>query len=452
MSLAEVEAARRPTTVAAVPSVARPRLSAEVLLTVYLGCLYLISAKWVVAPFGAVGTPAILVGLVAATVWLTGRLLPDVFPAPSGHPVRTAVLLHAWIMGIGWVVAQLRPLTELETNGANRAMISLVALSGVALLTADGVRDRAHLDRLLRRLTVLAAVISAIGVVQFATGWDLVARVPIPGLQLGGDIKTVGSRGSFNRPYGTTQHPIELSVVLAMCLPIALHYALTEGRRRRSRWVVTGLIAAGIPLTVSRSGVVAAAAALITLGFAWPWRRRLQAMGATVGFIALNWMFVPGLIGTFRKLFLQTEDDPSIQARLARRPKVMELFGESPWFGRGYGTFSVDDYFILDNQYYKSLIEGGVVGILAIAALLLTGIAICVALRRSIDRSSAHLAQALAAALLAVAVSIATFDAFFYRLFTGTMFFVLGCAGALWRVAPRLRAGPGGSAGSMPTH
>lgn len=423
------------------------------LLTAYLVVLLIIPAKWVVGPIGAAGTPATLLGLCAAWWWLAARLNPRLGLDLSPQPVRFAILSHGWFMVLTYGLMWLRPLTELEVNGAHRQLIALVALSGVTLLASDGITTRQRLDTLLRRLVALGAVVAAIGAVQFFTGYDPVSLIRVPGLQLNYDTIGIGARSIFNRPFSTTQHPIEFGVVMAILLPPALHFgffARTRGEKWLW-WLCASLIAIGIPLSVSRSGILGIMVALPVIGLAWSWRRRLNVAAGTVGFTALTWAAIPGLVGTLRNLFTNTEHDLSVQARIDRVPRVLELLAEKPWFGRGVGTYSIEDYFLLDNQYYVSAIEVGLIGVMVVIALMFTGLAVARAVhRRANDAVDRHLAAALAASLTVVIVSIFTFDAFHYGLFSGLMFLTLGCLGALWRLTSLEGSGSlGGASGAL---
>lgn len=428
---------------------ARLRVDVATVLTVYVALLLLIPAHWVVGPIGAAGTPAALVGLFVAWWWLVSRVSPP-WPLDRGpQPIRVVLLLHGGLMVLTYGLMWLRPLTELEISGAHRSLIGLAALSGVALITADGIATRRRLDALLRRVVALGAVMAAVGLVQFFVGFDPVQYLQIPGLRANHEILGIGARSIFNRPFSTTLHPIEFGVALAMLLPLALHVALHASTRRQAQvwWLCLGLIAMGIPTSVSRSGILGAVVALPFLAIAWSWRRRLNVAVGAVVFTGFTWAVVPGLVGTLRSMFTGTEYDPSVQARTERVPRVLELVNEYPWLGRGTGTYSVEDYLLLDNQYYVSAIEVGVVGVTVIVALLLTGVAVGIAVhRRAAEAESRHLGMALAAGLVVALVSIFTFDAFFYQIFSGLLFLTLGCLGALWRLTADERPTPARSA------
>lgn len=415
----------------------RSRRDPVVLLTLLLGCLLLLTASLVIGPLGGVGTPAIIVGLLALAWWLAAKALPSLGLATGRQPARWIVLGYAWYLILGYAVAHTRSLTDLEVSGADRSVIILAAMCGVALLAADGIDSRERLDTLLRRLVWLTTVFASFGVIQFFTGFDIVAYIDVPGLSLNRDLFSMGERSIFNRPGSTALHPIEFSVVLCMVLPLAIHYCLydTSRRRRQVTRFCTGLIAAAIPMSLSRTGILALATVLVVMFVAWSWKRRLH--GLIVGFFFTCGLYVviPGLLGTIRSLFLNIETDPSFTARVDRTPRAMDLWAERFWLGRGTGTYSIEDYFLLDNQYYVTAIEHGILGIVVLVGFLVAGIWLATIFRRrGADGATSHLGQALAAPLASMLVTLATFDALFYRILTTLVFLFIGCAGALWRI------------------
>ena len=89
-------------------------------------------------------------------------------------------------------------------------------------------RHREHgtqLQVLLRRLVTCISVIAAIGISQFATGFNLANYVVIPGLTRQIAFVDLLSRDGLNRPSATTAHPLEFAAVLGLALPLALHQA-----------------------------------------------------------------------------------------------------------------------------------------------------------------------------------------------------------------------------------
>ena len=445
------------------------RVDATSVATLYVLLLFLVPSRLVVRPVGGTGTPANLLALGALLWWATARLVPGLGVARGRQPVRAGlaplvlVVLasYAYAMLRGWTVelnlhqrsdvfANLVPptldqRTALQVSAADRGLLSLAAWAGITVLVADGVRRRADLDRLLRRLVLAASVMASLGIMQYFTGVDIAGAFRIPGLSVNGEFGAVGERSVVRRVAATAIHPIEFGVVLAAVLPLALHYALhAPPARRRAAWLQAGLVGAALPMAVSRSGILAAGVALLVLVPAWPARWRWRAL-LFAPFLAVGMrLAAPGLLGTIRSLFTNLANDPSAQGRTADFGPVLRLVAESPWLGRGFFTFMPRLYRTLDDQYLLILVELGVLGFLAL--LVFFGAAVGAARgarRRSGEPATRHLGQALAAAVAALAVSYATFDALGFPMAASLTFLLVGCCGALWRQVAGEAPAPG---------
>ena len=86
--------------------------------------------------------------------------------------------------------------------------------------------------------------------------------------------------------------------------------------------------------------------------------------------------------------------------RLIDYPRVERIIHEAPWLGHGGGTYLPDNVFdILDNQYLKTGIELGLIGMVVLAAFFLVPVVVAlVARRRSRDPELRVLCAALAGA------------------------------------------------------
>jgi polysaccharide biosynthesis protein PslJ len=412
------------------------RLDVTSFLTLWLVLLYGISAQQVVPGVGAIGSPAMLLALSTFFLWGAGWLLPEAGLGRERHPVRPVLVIYLAFMVLSFAVAMSRPLTELESSGAVRALLTAIAMTGIGLLVADGVRDEHRLNTLLRRVVIGATFISLLGILQFLTGMRL--QPSVPGLVWNHEVAGMSVRSIFNRPAATAMHAIEFSVVTASLLPLAIHYALYGETRRRRRNMATAAVVIGfaMPLAISRSGILSVLAGLLVLAAGWSWRRRLNGLLVGLAAVPVMWALVPGLVGTFRGLFGNAAYDPSVQARIARGPIVMAMFRERPWLGLGNGTVSADEYLLLDNQIRSSLLNLGLIGLVVVGLLILGGLwaGFVVARLPGIEPETAHLGQAIIACIAAFSISLYTFDAFYYRILTGTLFLLIGATGVLWRL------------------
>lgn len=423
------------------------RSDATAVLSLFVVLLIAIPAQWVVPGMGAAGRPAGLLGL-GALVWLgVALLLPGVTVPGQGRPqpLRAALFALAASALVSYAMAFTRFVPGSEARGADRALLLVAAGVGVALLAAEGIDNRRRLDMLLQRFVWVIAVLAAVGLLQFATGWDLARLIRVPGLVENTEVEFVQLRSNFRRVAGTTLHPIEFGVLMASALPLALHLLLHDAPGRRRRWLLPlALIGMALPAAVSRTGILCGAVVVAVLLPTWP--RSLRVTGLVIGAgatVALG-AVVRGLIGTIRSLFTNLLQDDSTTGRTQDYAVVSRYVGERPLFGRGIGTFLPTEYTFLDNQYLLSLVETGAVGLVAIVGAFVVGASLARgARRRSADPSTRHLGQALAAAILAQMVSFATYDALSFPMATGALFLLLGCSGALWRLVAQEDTRPG---------
>jgi len=423
----------------------RPSADGRSALTGFCVLLLLIPAVLVFGPLGAAGSPAVLCGLGLLAWWLCVRMVPGLPIARGYQPVRIAVAVFAVAVVLSYLYGSLSALTGTERSGADRGLLMVASWSGIALVAADLLRARRSIETLLKRLVVLGAVIAAIGVLQFTSVIDIAGAVKIPGLSVNGVFQTVQTGGPVRRVAGTASHPIEYGMVLALILPFAFHYTFAATRRKGMWWLMTILIGVALPMSLSRSAILAVAAELIVLFWIWPPRRRLAAVAVAPVFLVALRLVIPGLVGTMVSLFSNAANDPSLQGRADSRSAAGALIIRSPWLGRGFNTYIPANFLelglqgvnhgSLDNQYLGSMVEMGAVGLIALIMLLLVSMGVARGIRaRSSDPETRNLGQAFFAAFLATAIGMATFDGLGFAMFTGLFMLLLGTAGALWRV------------------
>lgn len=405
------------------------------LLTVYLALLLFIPARWVLPGLGAAGRPASIFSIGLLGLWAVIHVLPSIELRRS--PLRWLVWFNAVTILVSYAAAFDRGAPSVEALSADRSLLALLGASGLMLMVSEGLPTGADLERLVRRLIQMTTVIAVVGVVQFFFRIDPFANVRFPGLVLNREISDLGQRGtnSFVRVKGSMGHAIEFSVVMAMMLPLAVHqYIKATLPASKRRWLaVAGLHFVAINLAVSRSGIVALAAALVVLVWAWSPRFRLQV--AVVGVFALGAMRVaiPGLLGTIASLFENIGNDASVRGRTQDYEIAARFIRERPWFGRGRGTFLPSEYIVLDNAYLGRLISTGFVGLAAMILLLVGGMFLARrAIRRLPTNTARHLAVGVWAAILAAALAAGTFDLNGFAAADGLLLIATGLSAALF--------------------
>lgn len=406
---------------------------ATTFLTGYVVLLVAIPARLTFAPLGAAGTPAQLLGIAGAGWWAWSLVAKRVrLSLPS--PLRAATAAFCACVLVSFVKATMRPIDATELRAAQMALLSVTSWVGVFLVAHDGITDRDRLQTLVRRLAGAGGLLAVFGLVQFVTGHTYTGFISLPGLTANLPLYGLADRNGLARPAATALSPIEFGVFLTICLPLAVHLALTDGQRPIRRWLTVFAIAAAIPLSISRSAIVGTVVVLAFLLPTWSRSRRHRAYVGIVGLLMSVFVLVPGLLGSILKLFTQVGNDASAQSRTDSYPLAWEFISRAPLFGRGFFTF-LPKYRILDNQYLGLLIEIGIVGLVSVLVLFVSGVLTGLRYRRraSVDTRDRDLALCVSAALAAAGASLAFFDAFSFPLVTGFVFLLLGCLGTLVR-------------------
>ena len=405
------------------------------LLTLYLVLLIGLPPRLTVSALGGAGSPAILLGLVALAWWAYAQVRRTEPTRAGPQPVRIALFAVLTAVAISYVVAMSRGLDPEESSTAHLGLLILLSWAGILLVANDGVVTWARFETFTRRLVFAAGALAALGVLQFVSGQLWVDRISIPGLSTSQGIGGFTSRGGFDRPPGTAVHAIEFGAVLTMSLPLAINLAITDGSRNLvRRWTPVALVSFAVVVSVTRSALICALIALLVLAVAWTPKIRRLAAGATVLFVTLVFLTIPGMIRTITSMFSEISTDSSSTSRVDSYAIAAEYIRLSPFFGRGFSTF-LPKYRILDNQYLGLVIEIGFVGLLAVLTLLVAGFICSLAVRqKASDWNLQQSGQASAAALAAGAVGLALYDGLGFPMAGGFLFLVLGLAGAQWRL------------------
>ena len=333
-------------------------------------------------------------------------------------------------------------------------MVTAFALIFVALAVCDGVRSRDRLYFLVRVVVVCGTAVAVIGILQF-----LFALRPDTSHAAAGDalrlVRRVHRESCRSDSRGRDDaNPLEFGVFCAMVLPLAIHVAFraTQSHRRAGLWwTCAGLIGTGLMFSVSRSAILGVAAAVIVLFIGWPARRRLWMAVGGLGFLVVMQDRVsPGLLGTFLSLFQNAGQDSSVQWRTHDYATAQQLISQHIWLGRGIGTWYAPKHEVFDNQYLLTLVDSGVIGLVAFLGIVLS--AMYAALRvgllcyRSPGRVAtaprdSDLALSVAASVAVVLPTWATFDFAAFPTVSALMFVLIGMAAALLRIVSAEVAG-----------
>jgi polysaccharide biosynthesis protein PslJ len=414
-----------------------PRIDAAFVIATMIFLLTVVPARLIIPGMTDLGRPALVICFLMFCWWVLVRFTSQHLTMMGPQPLRWAMLVFTVAMLASYVVGQLRNLTTMEANGADRMLLAIAAFAGAALMTSDGITNWLRLQLVVRVLVWCGAFVALVGLIQYAANIDVTTYLVPPGLEAKHEALGFELRGGENRVASTTSHYIELSTVLATILPFAIHMAIfTKDRRRRRAFVTAAaLIAAGIPVTVSRTGQLALLVVLLVLIPVWGWRLRYNMLAISLAFMAAFVVVKPSLVATMLKLFDDPSSNPAFTVRQERYPLVWHYVGQRPWLGRGTGTYIAPQYQILDNQWLAFLVSNGIVGVAALAALHITGIAMArLAIRRADSLEVRHLAAAAMATQVIAIVVAATYDSLSFLTYATLVAITLGLCGTLWRL------------------
>jgi hypothetical protein len=410
------------------------RRDALSLLTAVLIPLFLVPENYSIAgPLKSVGYPPLLMGLACLIVWIVARWL-GALPAEPLHPWRWTLLAFVLVQLGAFAAAMTRSLVPKEADGATRQMFPLLAMIGISILATDGLTSTHQVERLLKRLVILVSVEGIVGALEYFAGFDYHAIARVPGLTVNTEVGNA-TRSGFARIAASAANPLELSVVLAMVVPLGIHFALNATTRsaRRGWWLGVAVMVGVVPLTVSRSGLLTLIVGVSIYGAILTGRARANLfVFAGLGLLVFP-VLAPGILGTMRSFIFAGSNDPSISTRIDDYALVPALLQDRWWFGRGFGTFEPTVYFWLDNQYLMALITGGIVGLAVFISIFVIGASVARGARKRFTRTADRdMAQAIAASIVAVAAAAGTLDLLSFLQPTFVLFLLSGCGAALW--------------------
>lgn len=423
------------------------RSAAVRMLQVFAFAILVFPSNEVFKPVGGGGYVAALVAYLMFFAYVIMLLFGQHDPFVHRSPVRIGLSV-LWLAALAsYALMDRTLLSGTQLSSADRWLIQLVGISGVVLVASEFLPSLDDVHAVLRPLTWGAAIAGVVAMLQFFLRLDVTPylRRILPGFSLNQAVSVVaiGDRSGLNRVAGTALSPIEMGVVAGMMLPLAIYLAMHEtDRSMAGRWIPVACIAITVPITISRSGAISAALALVVFVTALPWRRRTAVLASIPIALAVVFLTAHKLLGTIVMYFTLGTSDDSISHRINNIPFALHLMGQSPWLGQGVGTYIVPvtqnlgTAHILDDEYLDAGIEMGIVGLIMLTFFLfwpmVTAFAARGRARDPRDPRLRELSSALAGAALAGLVCSATFDSFGFPMFVMVEALVIGLIGAVW--------------------
>lgn len=339
---------------------------------------------------------------------------------PLRLSVRAYVALCVWTLATCFMLSPVRGGAQYGTFAALIAAKSLVIDSCIAFLVfAAGLPRTTDILGLTRWIVLILSALSVLTLVE----------VRFPGLDI------YGFATSENRPRGPLGEPNQTAAIIAMCLPIAIGWAV---RLKSYSRIIFGacavVLSANIVVTGSRGGVVAAGLGCLFLLFAI--RREVRVSSRVLLLMAIpiviagGWALLPQASQSTVVERLLALGDVRTNAREVSAGRTLlwqwayELWIQRPFLGHGWGYFRQTTGNATHNDYILYLVDTGVVG-LACYALFWTGIVRLLHLTRRSGRGDPLMVAAFQASVIALMTAV-----FFVNLYMPWIF-ATSVAGAI---------------------
>jgi hypothetical protein len=308
------------------------------------------------------------------------------------------------------------------------------------------VRTRRAIENVAKLLVAGGAAIAVSAIVEQRTHFNIFDHVGmvLPLMQFNGSVLV--ERFGEIRAIGSSAHPIELGVVLAMTLPLGV--ALAFGCSRRW-WIPTAMIAVGALASVSRTPILVLATATLVLLWLRPGDVK-RLLPLAVPLLIVVKLALPGSLATLKNAFFPPgglvaeqsvyyrEADPLLAGgRVRQLGPMLDEAGRTPLLGQGFATRQTGfdnplrNAPILDNQWLGLLLELGIVGVVGWAALFVGSARRLGRAARTRAGPEGWLATGLAASIIGFAVAMFTFDGFAFIQATFVFWTLISLSGSL---------------------
>ncbi|MEV6604963.1 O-antigen ligase family protein [Kutzneria sp. NPDC051319] len=432
-------AAGRRTPATAVAAHALFRVSPHVILSIYVLLLALPQNNVLVGGGGGI-TPARVVAGGCLLWWLVARFAGGFRLAVGESPIRRVLLLALALLAAADAVAFMGGVQDSRIANADRGAMLFVLAAGAALLVCDGLSSTRALRAVFAGAVVGFTGSAVCAILQFGTSVDLRKLTVFPGLVAQGLGDLALGRGGLERSIGFSGHPIELAATTVAMLPLALHLA-RYGRFKPLWWICAVLLIGGPLVSISRTGLLGLAVIGMFLLPRYGLVRWLFVAGVLSSAVFAAGVVWPRLLDVLIDTVTGSSKDSSIWSRLTKYDYVWSHFLAKPLGGQGFGTYVAPIQPYLDNQYLLITVEAGLPGLIAFIALLAVPLWWAFRIWRSKHIDSPpqvrDAAWAVAVALLVCTISFGTYDGLAFPQMAGISLLLVGCAGALYRIAQR---------------
>ena len=399
-------------------------------------------------PLKSNGSPAKVIALLLFGLALLGLVLVRrTALSRTVRPGAVIILLYFFLELVIAAVGFSNVGSVVIEDSKVRELINQVANVGVALYILTRVRTPRQRNFLLGCLAVGLSFACLVGLLQ-SVNIDLRYMFEPPGFVINTDALEMGERLGAKRSMGTSQHAIEFSVLAAITVPLTIYFA-RNATKRSVRWaagLACGVALASMPGAISRTGIIALAAALLT--YMWNFKVRHLAIGVVALGLAytIYVLAFPDISNALWNTVVNSENDPSVLHRTADYAVVSQTFHAHPVFGLGLGASPPSDYGYLDNQWLQAIVQGGIIGVAALIVLVGGGtFGVAAALRGSTTPPERDQAYMVGSMFVGIMATSTTFDLLSFQQAARVFFIIFGLLWCNYSVSFGTRVTPTGS-------
>ena len=357
------------------------------------------------------------------------------------------------LIGIATILSEVANAGRIHDLNVQPEVIKGVMFLGsfflICYLIVSLTRTRADIERLVEVLCAGGGVVGVFALIEYRTRFNVFDHLHsvMPFLIAKASPDSIGiSRGGTVRVFASAQHPIALSGLFVMLVPLSIYLAMRPGKR--AWWIVAGAVTLGALSSVSRTSVVMLAAAGLVFVCMRP-RQTIRAWPVILPAVLVIQFALPGALRSLQGSFFprggliaqqSSHAGWSGSGRLADWGPTVEEWKAKPLVGQGFSTrqpVKHPETQILDDQWLKTLVETGVVGVFGWIWLFFRSIRRLARQARE-DPDGGWLEVSIAAGIAAFAAGMGFYDAFSFIQVTVVLFIVLGLGAALARSKERL--------------
>jgi O-antigen ligase len=247
----------------------------------------------------------------------------------------------------------------------------------IYFLVLDSIISWEQINRVLRVLVASGVVVGLLGIVEFATKFNIYSYLSAPRATFDLTASHIQSRMGLVRIEGALGHSIVMGMFLSLVIPICLGQLVAAQSRRRKTWLLACLlVSTGAILTFSRATWIGLC--FILLAFTLRYPRHFAPyvcvilIAATVGILGLS---QSRQVRTFIERTTESKKKADLAGSTAQRIKQIQI-GIPTALQRPLTGYGIDHakratgLRTIDNYYLTLILESGVASLTAFLLLM----------------------------------------------------------------------------------